>query len=132
MGNNLLSSAILEMCDFICIENIKSLIDYIVTTHLTSNNPESSIGMSNLSLEEIANPHVKTFKQLRKIHNENTKSENQEGGGLLMLDNEAGLNGGVAMNGEDNIILNEKALEDQRKFRQADEDDLYFNDDDDA
>ena len=36
------------------------------------------------------------------------------------------------MNGEVSIILNEKALEDQRKFRQADEDDSYFNDDDDA
>lgn len=76
VGNNLLSSAILEMCDFICIENIKSLIDYIVTTHLTSKNPGSSIGISNLSLEEIANPHVETFKQLRKIYNENTKTEN--------------------------------------------------------
>jgi len=135
VGNNLLSSAILEMCDFICIENIKSLIHYIVTTHLTSKNPESSIGISSLSLEEIANPHVETFKQLRKIYNENTKTENQGGGGLLILDNEVSINGirdGVAMNGEDSIILNEKALEDQRKFRQADEDDSYFNDDDDA
>lgn len=135
VGNNLLSSAILEMCDFICLENIKSLIDYIVTKHLTSKNPESSIGISNLSLEEIANPRVNTFKQLRKIYNENTKTENQGGGGLLMLDNEVSINesrDGVAINGEDNIILNEKALEDQRKFRQADEDDSYFNVDDDA
>lgn len=134
VGNNLLSSAILEMCDFICLENIKSLIDYIVTKHFTSKNPKSSIGISNLSLEEIANPRVNTFKQLRKIYNENTKTENQGGGGLLMLDNEVSINGsrdGVAINGEDNIILNEKALEDQRKFRQADEDDSYFNDDDD-
>lgn len=135
VGNNLLSSAILEMCDFICIENIKSLIHYIVTTHSTCKNPESSIGISSLSLEEIANPHVETFKQLRKIYNENTTTENQGGGGLLILDNEVSINGirdGVAMNGEDSIILNEKALEDQRKFRQAEEDDSYFNDDDDA
>ena len=135
VGNNLLSSAILEMCDFICIENIKSLIDYIVTTHLTSKYPGSSIGINNLSLEEIANPHVETFKELRRIYNENTMTEKQGGGGLLMLDNEVSINGsrdGIAMNGEDSIILNEKALEDQRKFRQADEDDSYFNDDDDA
>ena len=86
-------------------------------------------------MEEIANPHVETFKQLRKVYNENTKTENQGGGGLLILDNGVSINGirdGVAMNGEVSIILNEKALEDQRKFRQADEDDSYFNDDDDA
>jgi hypothetical protein len=44
-----------------------------------------------------------------------------------MLDNEVSINGG-----HDGIAMNEKALEDQRKFRQADEDDSYFNDDDDA
>eukprot|EP00956_Cyclotella_meneghiniana_P007945 scaffold10562_cov90-Cyclotella_meneghiniana.AAC.2 len=68
VGNNLVSSAILEMCDFIRTENIKSLVHYIVTKHLSS--PTTST--EKKSLETIADPYVDTFKQLRKKYEENT------------------------------------------------------------
>ncbi|KAL3778417.1 hypothetical protein ACHAW5_005438 [Stephanodiscus triporus] len=116
VGDNLLSSAILEICDFICLENIKSLIDYIVTKHLTKNNSASSVDANNPSLEDIANPYVETFKQLRKMYNENnTKSDHKEGG-PSMIDGNLIVNGnydGIQLTGGEKIILNEKALEDQ-------------------
>ena len=91
-----------KICDFICLENIKSLIDYIVSKHLTKNNSASSVDVNNPSLEDIANPYVETFKQLRKMYNENnTKSEMN------------GNHDGLQLNGGEKIILNEKALEDQ-------------------
>ncbi|ACI64719.1 hypothetical protein THAPS_269314, partial [Thalassiosira pseudonana CCMP1335] len=96
VGNNLVSSTVLEMCDFIRTENIKSLLEYIVSKHLLE--PMDLNGI--ISLEEIANPHVDTFKQLRKKHDENTTPT-----------------GGS------------RALEDQRKFRETDEEENYFNED---
>jgi len=131
VGNNLISSAILEMCDFICFEKIKSLIDYIVTKHLSkTNNPKDR------SLEDIANPHVETFKQIRKVFEDNNTKSEQAGAGESFHSGsgDASINGshdGLLVNGRGRSILGKKALEDQRKFRQADEDDSYFNDDDD-
>ena len=105
------------MCDFICLENIKSLIDYIVTKHLSKSakHPASS-------LEEIANPHVETFKQLRKAYDDNNKTEQGGGGGgdsgsfhgtgdISM--NGGGSHDGLLMNGRGRSMLNKKALEDQ-------------------
>jgi len=107
------------MCDFIRLENIKSLIDHIVTTHLNRKNPGSSADVNNPSLEDIANPYVDTFKQLRKMYNENNKPEQQEGR-LSLLGGDLNMNGnhdGLQLNGGEKVIMNEKALEDQVSAR---------------
>ncbi|KAK1734523.1 serine/threonine-protein phosphatase 4 regulatory subunit 3 [Skeletonema marinoi] len=121
VGRNLISSAVLEMCDFIRTENIKSLLEYIVTKHLTK-----SASPGEKSLEDIANPHVDTFAQLRRTHEENI-------GMHLDPNNEEGNpgNDGATFNGRPAPVINKKALEDQRKYREAESEDSYFNDDDD-
>lgn len=74
-----------KMCDFICQENIKSLIDYIVSQHLSAKKSASASSSTEdnnkpiLSLEEIANPHVTTFQQLWKAYEKNHNSEEQHG-----------------------------------------------------
>ncbi|EJK58064.1 hypothetical protein THAOC_21835 [Thalassiosira oceanica] len=75
------------------------------------------------SLEELARPAFPTFDNLRRAYevvNNIDRGATGEGGS-----NPSGAAG------NDRVVLNEKALEDQRKFRQADEEDSYFNDDDD-
>ncbi len=119
VGRNLISSAILEMCDFVRIENIKSLLEYIVTKHLTKSAPPGE-----KSLEDIANPHVDTFAQLRRTHEENI-------GMHLDPNGEPQGSGGTTFNGRPAPVINKKALEDQRKYREAESEDSYFNDDDD-
>jgi hypothetical protein len=120
VGSNLISSAVLEMCDFIRTENIKSLLEYIVTKHLTKSTPPG-----DKSLEDIANPFVGTFAQLRRTHDENL-------GVHLDPNNEEVLgNDGATFNGRPAPVVNKKALEDQRKYREAESEDSYFNDDDD-
>lgn len=175
----------IKMCDFICVENIKSLIDHIVTKHLSKSTTATTTSIANSddsngdpTLEDIANPHVETFKQLRKAYEDNNKlDQGGGGGGGLFLHGVGNVNSngggdinmngnhdGLLINGRGRSILNKKALEDQvrvallyiifvktssylssqffdflfstmnsmqRKFRQADEDDSYFNDDDD-
>ncbi|KAL7518676.1 hypothetical protein ACHAWX_003487, partial [Stephanocyclus meneghinianus] len=126
VGNNLVSSAILEMCDFIRTENIKSLIEYIVTRHISSQLTPNTM----TSLEDIANPHVDTFKQLRKKHLENSLPA-----GASLVEVEEALGNQTSLRDlHDNVngvrpTLNEKALDDQRKFRESDEEESYFNDD---
>jgi len=121
VGSNLISSAILEMCDFIRTENIKSLLEYIVTKHLTK-----STSPGEKSLEDIANPHVDTFAQLRRRHEENM-------GVHLDLNDEGapGNNDGATFSGRPAPVMNKKALEDQRRYREAESEESYFNDDDD-
>lgn len=127
------------MCDFICQENIKSLIDYIVTKHLIKKTALSTVDDSTKmpSLDNIF-INVETFQQLQKAYEENRRVEqgilgshqdsettttnmngSHDGGGGLLL-----MNGGPR-------LLSKRALEDQRKYRQADEEDSYFNEEDD-
>lgn len=101
---------LLQMCDFIRTENIKSLVEFIVTKHLTP----SAIPNNGKSLEDVANPHVDTFKQLRKIYEENTQQKVASNMDVEappinetnVIDNNDALNG-------TRPILNKKALEDQ-------------------
>lgn len=96
------------MCDFIRTENIKSLIEFIVTKHLT---PSSNDGKS---LEDVANPHVDTFKQLRKKYEENsppTRASNMEVEAPPLNETNV-VDSNDALNGI-RPILNKKALEDQ-------------------
>ena len=73
-------------------------------------------------MENIANPYVATFTQLRRTHEENI-------GAHLV----PSVNGplGATFNGRPHSVINKRALEDQRKYREAESEDSYFNDDDD-
>jgi hypothetical protein len=97
------------MCDFIRTENIKSLIEYIVTKHLS---PQQTTNEAK-SLEEIASPYVNTFNQLRKKHEENTPPV-----GLTRLEVDGSLPHDQSVGDHDTLngirsTLNKKALEDQ-------------------
>jgi len=62
VGDNLVSSATVEMCDFIHSENINSLIEHIVTEHL------SVEGTTNPSLEDLSSTYVNTLTVLRTAY----------------------------------------------------------------
>ena len=108
------------MCEFIRIENIKSLIEDIVTKHMRQQSrqlSDTSIVKVSPSLEDVATPYVDTLTLLRQRHEENTSGSNSE-----------------TANGTDDakgkrVAMSEKAIEDQRKFREADEEESYFFDD---
>eukprot|EP00526_Cylindrotheca_closterium_P003942 CAMPEP_0113620268 /NCGR_PEP_ID=MMETSP0017_2-20120614/10321_1 /TAXON_ID=2856 /ORGANISM="Cylindrotheca closterium" /LENGTH=1165 /DNA_ID=CAMNT_0000529915 /DNA_START=129 /DNA_END=3626 /DNA_ORIENTATION=+ /assembly_acc=CAM_ASM_000147 len=123
VGDNLVSSATVEMCDFIHSENINSLIEHIVTKHL------SVEGTTNPSLEDLSSTYVNTLTVLRTAYEKNLKeahmSKSVDGKG------EATMNGGSRYTaGSERTILNEKASEDQRKFREVDNEEAYFEGDD--
>ncbi len=113
-----------EICEFIRTENIKSLIEYIVTKHM-SQNPTTNSGTSPSgdslnklppSLEDVATPYVDTLTLLRQKHEDNVNSS---------ID---GVNGNEADKTR-RSGMSEKAIEDQRKFREADQEESYFFDD---
>jgi len=146
VGDNLVSSAIIEMVDFIRTENIESLVDYIVRKHLSHPRPHvnaktdlCSPGKSLPSLEDVATPYVDTLSQLRKTHEENMNASKGGGKATDMLD-ACMENGHHPSSGyfddspsgrSPRVVMSQKALEDQRKFRETDEEESYFNDDDD-
>lgn len=70
VGDNLVSSAIVEMCDFIHNENIMSLMEYIVTKHLSHKDNESP----GPSLEDVSSPYVSTLTTLRESYEQNLHS----------------------------------------------------------
>ncbi|KAL3941206.1 MAG: hypothetical protein SGARI_000678, partial [Bacillariaceae sp.] len=111
VGDNLVSSSIVEMCDYINTENILTLIEYIATKHLSSTGTETPLP----SLEDVSSPYVSTLTCLRQAYEKNLSS----GGSDSAQNSEALANGGG--NGQNStVVMNEKALEDQRKFREAD------------
>jgi hypothetical protein len=115
VGDNLVSSAIVEMCDFIHTQRIKSLIEYIVTKHLAV--PAANPGSEKLvpSLEDVATPYVTTLTKLRKEYEEDLKgtkvtSTPDQGSGVNRLgDNYSSL----SLAGTPRVGMSEKALEDQ-------------------
>jgi len=126
VGDNLVSSSIVEMCDFINSKNMKSLIEYIVTKHISVSGSEAPVP----SLEDVSSPYVSTLTCLRHAYEtlererKSQPNPNQSLGG--------GENTGLSMLERANrVVTNEKALEDQRKFRQTDQEESYFDCDDD-
>lgn len=101
-----MSSATVEMCDFIHSENINSLIEHIVTEHL------SVEGTTNPSLEDLSSTYVNTLTVLRTAYEKNLKeaqmSKNIDGKGDLDLNGSSRYT-----SGSEHSILNEKASEDQ-------------------
>lgn len=127
VGDNLVSSSIVEMCDFIQNENIKSLIEYIVTKHLSASDPQTTVP----SLEDVSGPYVTTLTTLRKAYEDNLNATNKSQSG----------GGGPRSPGGSRYFsdmphhhhgrqLSGKALEDQRKFRLVDQEESYFDADD--
>lgn len=129
-----MSSAIVEMCDFVQKENIKSLLEYIVTKHLSASS-DTPIP----SLEDVSSPYVTTLKTLRLAYENNLKitsepsSVNSTSEQLVHGDEEArpGYSHGETHVRSAPRPMNEKAREDQRKFREMDHEESYFDADDD-
>lgn len=125
VGDNLVSSAIVEMCHYIQQENIRSLLECIVRKHLTAH------GSGNKpSLEDVSNPYVTTFTTLRKAYENNVEESRQrleqEEGSSLRGESRY-FSGGF---GHGSRRLSGLALEDQRKFREVDDEESYFDGDD--
>ena len=131
VGDNLVSSATVEMVDHIKAENITSLIEHIVTKHLSVEET------SHPSLEDLSSTYVSTLTELRKAYEKNLR---ETGNQMASEDKEENMTNGSEPNSRyfhgnslvrTNRVMSEKALEDQRKFRQADQEASYFDDDDD-
>jgi len=131
VGDNLVSSATVEMCDFIHTENINSLIEHIVTKHLSAEEAPHP------SLEDLSSTYVSTLTVLRKAYEKNLKesSNRQTSGTKEDPVTEDGEGHSRYFHGNSLVhstrVMNEKALEDQRKFRVADQEESYFDGDDD-
>jgi len=65
VGDNLVSSSIVEMCDYINTENINCLIEHIATKHLSSTSIET---IPVPSLEDVSSPYVNTLTVLRRAY----------------------------------------------------------------
>ena len=129
IGDNLVSSAIVEMCDYIHSENIKSLLEYIVTKFLANDQTDRR---NETNLEDVSSPYVSTLTTLRKAYEENIQGTQQQkyddeergqsspGGSRYFP---GGLHPPVRQ-------LSGKALEEQRKFLAVDNEESYFDIDD--
>lgn len=152
VSDNLISSAIVEICHFVHEEKdkMKLVLEHIVTKHLLSTKSIGGIP----SLEAVASPYVSTLTNLRKAYEEMSISEN-----LTTKVNERVSSGkspsnnidqssseyknrgsssdGLKINAPALLLaqperkLSGKAFEDQRKFREADDEESYFDSDDD-
>lgn len=77
--DNLISSAVLDILEFINSEKINSLLDHIVTKHMMSSSSSSSTSEHAIpSLEDVSSPYFSTFATLRKSYEANIAS--QQGG----------------------------------------------------
>ena len=99
------------MCDYIRTENIKTLVEHVVTKHLsrqkTSTNNEANTKITP-SVEDVATPYVDTLTLLRRKYEENmseVKADSTDSPGRKENDN-----------GDGRIMQNEKAREDQVSF----------------
>ena len=105
------------MCDYINSENILALIEYIATKHLSSADAENPLP----SLEDVSSPYVSTLTCLRQAYEKNLSNSRDPNSERLAT-------GGNEQSRT--VALDEKALEDQRKFQEADKEESYFESDD--
>lgn len=97
------------MCDFIHNQNIKSLIEYIVTKHLSVSSPSSVTDRP--SLEDVATPYVQTLTVLRKTYEEDLRNAKEQSS-----DKDVGRDqdkGSGSYYDHTRTGMSEKALEDQ-------------------
>jgi hypothetical protein len=118
VGDNLVSSATVEMCDFIHAENINSLIEHIVTKHLSAEEAE------NPSLEDLSSTYVSTLTVLRKAYEKNLKevnksqsSDSKEESAAEGGEGHSRYFNGNSLGPTTRVVMNEKALEDQVSFK---------------
>lgn len=121
VGDNLVSSSIVEMSHFINTKNMNSLIEYIVTKHLATTGAEAPVP----SLEDVSSPYVSTLTCLRHAYETLVQERNNQN------KNQAGDDRVNNATGRPHVVINERVIEDQRKFREADQEESYFNRDDD-
>lgn len=114
VGDNLLSSAIVEMCDYIHSQNIKSLIEHIVTVHVA---PTFS---REKSLEDLSSPYVNTLTILRQAYEENLRAEHSfanpsqsDGNGITAMQEESRYFVNLPVTRTESAPMSEKAREDQ-------------------
>jgi len=154
VGDNLVSSAVIEMCDYIRIENIRSLVEYVVTKHLGGadggiNGEKTGIRhRRQVSLEEVAAPHTDTLEQLRQKYEENLLTiggasntggrgeggpmdENQPPRSRYFDDDDSSSTSSAAGPVGARVAMNERAREDQRKFRDLEAEEAFFAEGDD-
>jgi len=105
------------LCDFIMSEKVQSLLEHIVTRHLSRDDPENKIP----SLEDISSPYVSTLIVLRKAYEEGLKVGSQKAETQSSEGSHTQL---------DQRHLTGRALEDQRKFEEHDQEECYFESDD--
>lgn len=139
VGDNLVSSAIVEMCDFIHNENIMSLMEYIVTKHLSV----ARNGPTGPSLEDVSSPYVSTLTTLRETYEQNLEAAKQQhhpqgkSGPRPESPHPQNHGGNSRYFSAKSVapgprVLSGKALEDQRKFREDHAEESYFEGDDEA
>lgn len=134
VGDNLVSSAIVEMCDFIHTENIRSLLEYVVTKHLSATPSQEAIP----SLEDVSSPYVSTLTVLRKTYEAHLQKQEQQEHLHPHPQHQQHFapghpDGSPYFPGNNHHhhhhhtqALTGEALEDQRKFQQADAEASYF------
>ena len=157
VGDNLVSSAVIEMCDYIRIENIRSLVEYVATKHLggqddgtnddNNKNKAGNINRRRVSLEEVAAPHTDTLEQLRQKYEENlltvgggsnaggrgqdgTMDENQPPRSRYFDNDESSGSSASGPMGA-RVPMNERARDDQRKYREIEAEEAFFAEGDD-
>ena len=123
VGDNLVSSSIVEMCDYIHTENIKSLLEYVVTKHLSATPSHETVP----SLEDVSSPYVSTLTVLRKAYESHLQQQQLPANQQPRQQNSHDTNAsGGSRYFAPATSLTGDALEDQRKFQQADAEASYF------
>lgn len=100
--------SLFQMCDFIHNQNIKSLIEYIVTKHLSVSSPSSVTDRP--SLEDVATPYVQTLTILRRTYEEDLRNAKEQ---ASEPDGREQSKGSGSYYDHARTGMSEKALEDQ-------------------
>mmetsp|Transcript_6904 Transcript_6904/g.19969 ORF Transcript_6904/g.19969 Transcript_6904/m.19969 type:complete len:1016 (-) Transcript_6904:258-3305(-) len=121
VGDNLVSSSIVEMCDFINTKSINSLIEYIVTKYISATGAEAPVP----SLEDVSSPYVSTLTCLRHVYETLVKERDNQNKNQSCADR---VNNAC---GRPRVVMNERAIEDQRRYQEEHHEQSYFDRDDD-
>jgi len=116
VGDNLVSSAIVELCEFIRSETPSTLIllEHIIKKHLSD----------DANLEQMAQQYVGTFTLMRRKYEEHQQTKLDASGA-------SSTSSVTTSSNKRSWGTSAKALEENRKFRLAGEEESYFMGDDD-
>ena len=115
VGDNLVSSAVVELCEFIRSETPSTLLllDHIIKKHLSD----------DANLEQLAQQYVGTFTLMRKKYEEHQQVKADASASSTTSSVTTSSN-------KRSWTMSAKAIEENRKFRLAGEEESYFMDDD--